>query len=322
MTKLKTWLSGLLALQLVLALGLFLINQNQQQANAGEPLLIADAKTLSKLVIGDNETNIDLANQNDKWTLPGLKDLPANQNKIERLLTSLTDLKSGWPVATTASSHERFEVAKDKFQKRIQLYNGDQQLADLYIGTSPGFRKVHIRKASDDAVYTAKLNSYEILANNEEWLDKTLLSVDEVKAIKTPAFSLSKDDGNWKLAQTGADTPAQQPDLNTVKVEELVGGFSKLRVKTLADDAASQIIAKITPVSIVVATVDGNHIYQFYKADDKYYVSRNDQPQLFEINSVDYDRVSNIDIAQLILPEQKQEEEPPKAENVTSKTAQ
>ena len=309
MTPLKTWLSGLLVLQLMLALGLFLMNQKHQQANAAEPLLIVDTTALSKLVISENENSIDLTRQNDKWTLPGLKDLLASQSKVERLLTSLTGLNSGWPVATTVSSHERFEVAEDKFQKRVQLYNGDQQLGDLLIGTSPGFRKVHIRKAGDDAVYTAKLNSFEILANNQEWLDKSLLAVDEIKAIKTAEFSLSKDDGNWSLVQNASDISEQQPDLNTVKVEDLVSGISTLRVKTLADDAASESVAKVSPVSIDVSTVDGNHTYQFYKADDKYYVSRNDRDQLFEINSVDYDRVSNIDITQLLVPEQKDESE-------------
>ena len=177
MNKTQYWLSGLLILQLLITAGLSWNRQSQQQTNPQQPLLSFEQQRLDKLVISDSENNVTLTKSGDRWLLPELQKLPVNDSRMTELLSKLQGLKTGWPVATTRASRERFEVEEDKFQRRIQWYQDDTLAGELLVGTSPGFRKTHIRKVGDDAIYTAELNSYELPVQNDGWLDKSLLSV-------------------------------------------------------------------------------------------------------------------------------------------------
>ena len=42
-------------------------------------------------------------------------------------------------------------------------------------------------------------------------------------------------------------------------------------------------------------------VYEFIHANDKYYVSRNDYQQFFEISQHDYERITHVNMAQLAL---------------------
>ena len=44
-----------------------------------------------------------------------------NQVKLDLAIGKLMGLKTNWPVATTDESHSRFEVASDKYQKKVQI---------------------------------------------------------------------------------------------------------------------------------------------------------------------------------------------------------
>ena len=301
MTKVKSWLSALLGFQILLTMILIWSNQRQQQDHLQIPLLIVDQQQLDRVVISDKDNSISFSKSADQWLLPALKALPADQAKVDTLLSNLLDLKSGWPVAKTAASHQRFEVAEDKFQRRIQFFQGEKQLAELFVGTSPGFRKVHVRKSGDDSIYTAKLSNYEILANNEEWLDKTLLAgADDISTIKTADFTLKKDDGQWGLSESRRQTQPENTVLNVDAAEQLASALGKLRVKTLASDAIKELMNEQEAVVIDVLTPKQNWVYQFYSDKEKYYVSRNDRSELFEIIGADYERIAKIDLSKII----------------------
>ena len=209
-------------------------------------------------------------------------------------------MRSGWPVATTTSSRERFEVEKDTFQRRLQLYQGDTLAAELLVGTSPGFRKVHIRKSDDDAIYAVPLNSYELPPKNDDWLDKSLLAANEISSIKGPDYALQKTDGNWVFDNSDSaeqkGEPKAAPELNTDKAKQLASALTSLRVQSLApvlDD-------KTTAMSIKVSEPKGDWTYQFIQAGDKYYVSRSDRDTVFSINKSEFEYIAQIRRPQLL----------------------
>ncbi|MBB3061132.1 DUF4340 domain-containing protein [Microbulbifer rhizosphaerae] len=289
MKKLQFYLSGFLALQLVLAAGLFWREHRQQELQQqSEPLLALQQEQLQRLEISADDNSVTLQKNAGEWQLPELHSLPVDAAKLDGLLDKLAEMRSGWPVATTSSARERFEVGEEKFQKRLRLYSDGEVVAEFFIGTSPGFRWVHLRRAGDDAIYAVELNSYEMPAKGEEWLDKKLLAAGEPESISGPDYQLRKVDGEWQFV-------AGDGELDVDKARELASAFSGLRIQKPAEE-----MPEAEPLEIRVATGGGELSYQFLRADEKYFVRRSDREQLFELSRYDYERIADLRRPQLV----------------------
>ncbi|WP_346836792.1 DUF4340 domain-containing protein [Microbulbifer sp. SAOS-129_SWC] len=291
MKKLQFYLSGFLALQLVLAVGLYWNQVHQQaQQQRSEALVAVVPDEIQRVEIRGDKKSLTLVKQGDKWQLPDMHKLPADGAKLRALLAKLGNLRGNWPVATTSSAQERFEVAKDKFRKRLRLYgSGDKVLAELYVGTSPGFRKVNVRRAGEDAIYSVSLNSYELPVADDSWLDKSLLAAGPVKAISGPDYQLAKHGDKWQFSHGDAD-------LDTTKAAALASALAELRVTRAADKVPDG-----EHVTLQVSAGGGKLNYTFTKADKHCYVARSDRQQAFEISSGDYQRIAALRNQQLVM---------------------
>ncbi|MCQ3828837.1 DUF4340 domain-containing protein [Microbulbifer elongatus] len=313
MKNLQMALSGVLALQLVLAAGLFWESSSRQQAQAQATHLVqTEADALQRVEITGDDVTVTLVKQDNQWQLPELHQLPVNRDKLDTLLEKLTALKGNWPVATSNSARERFEVAEEKFRKHIKLYTaeGDEPALELFVGTSPGFRKVHVRRADDDAIYAVELNSFDLPVKADNWLDKTLLAAGDLKRIQGPDYTLEKADDGWVFA---VDDTQEAPAVDPGKARELATALEKLRVTRPAGKTP-----EAEPTEIVVQADNGERRYLFASADDKYYVRRDDRDQYFEIAKYDFDRVMDKRHQDLVLVERDEEEQT--AEEETSNT--
>ncbi|PQJ49936.1 hypothetical protein BTO12_19200 [Vibrio splendidus] len=78
---------------------------------------------------------------------------------------------------------------------------------ELYVGTSPGFKRSHIRQEEDDDVYALEFSAYKASTKDSDWLDKSLLALPSVKRIKGENFELIKEDDtrNWSGAPLTAE---------------------------------------------------------------------------------------------------------------------
>ena len=304
MKNLQKILSGVLALQLVLAAGLFWESISRQQVRSQATQLVqTETDALQRLEIVGDEESVVLVQKDGQWQLPDLHDLPVNSDKLDTLLEKLTALKGNWPVATSNSARERFEVAEDKFRKHLKLYTGEDDIPalDLFVGTSPGFRKVHVRRADDDAIYAVELNSFDLPSTADSWLDKTLLAAGDIEHIAGPDYQLRKDGENWKFDDTsGEDAPAVDPG----KARELAGALEKLRITAAASE-----VPQAEETEVVVRSKNGELRYRFFHADNKYFVRREDRDQVFEIAKYDFDRVTDKRHADLVLVEREDEEQ-------------
>ena len=313
MKNLQMALSGVLALQLVLAAGLFWESSSRQQAQAQATQLVqTETDALQRLEIAGDDERVALVLRDGQWQLPELHDLPVNSDKLDSLLEKLTALKGNWPVATSNSARERFEVAEEKFRKHIKLFTaeGDEPALELFVGTSPGFRKVHVRRAGDDAIYAVELNSFDLPTTADSWLDKNLLAAGAIDHVEGPDYQLRKVGNEWKFADT-EDAPAVDPG----KARELAGALEKLRITKAVTEAP-----QAEETLIVVQTNDGERRYHFASADDKYYVRRDDLDQFFEISQYDFDRVMDKRHSDLVLVERDEEEQTAEEESEESPT--
>jgi len=294
MNKHITWLSAVLVLQILFGTGLYINKQNEQHSGEEQTLLSLDMAQIDKITIQQEGSAAMLLKKGDSWLLPKLEQLPADKAKLHGLLGKLETLQTGWPIATTNSSHERFEVSKNKHQRHLQLYQGEKLKAELYIGTSPGFRKVHVRKAGQEAVYTAKLNTFDLPAENEQWLDKSLLAAQNITGIQGPDYSLEKQQDKWQLSAN------LQGELDQASVQKLLSAFNSLRITELSDEATEE---DPEPNSTSLRIKQGNKelSYTFKKQGENFSLSRSDIPQHFGLTEFDYSNIAEVRLEKLLL---------------------
>ena len=296
MTKLKTWLIAVLALQLFLAGSLMAFNYQREAGSEPVKLFDKNSVTVNRIEISDGKQSITVAKQGDNWQLPDQSELPATESKVTATIDSIADLAMVWPVSTTSSSHERFEVADDKFQREVKLYAGANEIAHFYLGTSPGFRKVHFRQAGADEVYAVSLNTFDFPVAADEWLEKSLLDVADVDSIQGPDFRIKKDGDDWQFDADSVTATETASTLNEDKAKQLATAFSNFHVTDFSDTAPTG-----EPISMEVAAAGNTWQFKFYQADDKYYVQRNDMPQTFSLSKYDFERIAGVKKETLVL---------------------
>ncbi len=231
MKKTILFLSIFLAAQIGLGITLNLNRQHLAVFQPTTPLLSFDKSTIDAITIsGPEGKKVRLVKKDSTWILPDDNDFPADQEAVKRLLTTLAGIKKGWPVATTAGAAERFKVATDNFERHIILRRGDKSVVDLFVGSSPGFRKVHIRVAGDNDILAVKFSAYEAGTTADNWLDKSYLHLDEktIKGITMPGIKLRDRDGSLILADLGT-----KETMNREAVHRLVGEVANINIASV-----------------------------------------------------------------------------------------
>lgn len=211
-------LIGGLAVQIIV-IGIVFALQYQSPE---EPSLFLDfdAGMVDRMTVVSSDETVELQKNADSWEL--LDGLPADHDKVEDLIEKMAGLQAGWPVATSQSTAERFEVTEDSFQKHVVLHSGEDVVADFYLGTSPGYQRVHAR--IDGPVYSVKLSNYEFGSKASSWLNKQLLRPEGrlSRIERVGGFVLTRGDEGWNAAQEG--------ELDTALVDSFAQRFTNLSV--------------------------------------------------------------------------------------------
>ena len=229
-------LTGVLAAQLLLAGALLWQSNDAADFVSSSQLVSLDAKEVDALIIDGVENDgksVMLRRTTKGWEMAGDPAYPADTVKVEGIIDTLASLSPGLPVATTESAQEQLEVADTVFQRRLRVEQGDQQVADLYLGSSPGFRKAHLRKAGEQAIYAARINVFDLPLSSDDWLDKQLLAYDTVDRLRGPGIELSREGDAWRIVE-----PAAQADTHEVVIDQInsiIGALQGLSVTGIVD---------------------------------------------------------------------------------------
>ena len=273
-------LGGLLAAQVVIIAGLLLASGVGSDASAPH-LLSFDPANVTKLSVSGEGETVGMARDGDIWRLQGgtpngaPEGLPADGGKISEVLDKLAGLDAPWPVATSDDSAERFEVTEGNHQRRLVVEDADGPVADLLLGTSPGYRRVHARVSGESEVYSIDFSNYEAPTDADQWLDKALLAAQgEVSSVVLEdAWRLVRQDGEWQIDGAPADAEA---------AGDLVRRFTGLRVLGTSDgeaDADGDADAAGEPAGVFVVTdEDGEHrLTLFHEAEEDDYSLMSDR---------------------------------------------
>jgi len=195
--KLKQWLGIVLVLQLVLVGVLYSLNKTPKSNETRN--LLSGVASISRVVIADSQQQTTLQRQSDQWVLKERQNAPVDLSKWQPVLDKLGSQRLSWPVATSESSHDRFEVADDNFNKRVDIYINEQKTSSFYIGSSLGLKESYLRELDNNNTYTVDLNGADLFAKASEWLNKDVLKADNVTAIKTNGFKIENQNDTWRL---------------------------------------------------------------------------------------------------------------------------
>jgi hypothetical protein len=273
-------LTLLLAAQLLILVGI-LLYQQRTTPNAAATLLTVDRAQVDGILIEDETgKKLKLARLDAGWTLPDSAGLPVDNEKVTQLLDKLFEANAPWPVATSAESAKRFQVTQEKFQRHVQLMIEGQVAGDLYLGTSPGFKKVHARLAASDDVYAITFANFEATTRADDWLDKSLLKpTGDITALARPNhWSLSRDGDEWTLEGLTQGEATKQD-----AAKDLVNKVTNLRVMGIAEQApAANSDAVLT---LVAKTANAELDYQFYQLqkNSDFIVRRSGQDGYFKV---------------------------------------
>lgn len=283
----KNWiaiLSGLLIVQVILALLLIQSGEEYGAFEAEEKLLTFDENAVDGLRIEDDKTSVVLEKRNGSWLLPEKKAFPANQGSVKQLLDRLAGIEKGWPVATTSGAASRFKVDEDAFERKLTLSKGGEKLAELYIGSSPGFRKTHVRRPDDNTVFAVEFNKWEAGTKHDDWIDKRILKLDENKIVRVemPGYSLHQEGDNLQVADISENEEPIKEEISSL-IRKLAGlridGLLGTDIKPEYRQDSPELVVKLEQKKDEALT------YNFSKPEkEAYYVlKRSDQEHYFKI---------------------------------------
>jgi hypothetical protein len=296
----------LLGAQLLLALGLGLTGQELSAGLKVEPLITVDQDRIDRITVeGTDQSKVVLTRQGDVWQLPEAADFPADQGRISQLLDQIDSLKTGTPVATSSGAQERFKVSSKSFERRITLAQGDESLATLYLGNSPGIRRVHARVDGSKSIHSVKMAAYEVPVKSAGWEDKTILQLPqaEILAIELNGLRLERttpvnpttseesvpNQADAKSAPSGwtLKSTNEAHDLTAGAADKLAGLLASLRFDRVLGQEPMVDYGLGKPLLEVTLTRKGSDalIYRLGKSADReeYTLKASSRPEFFRL---------------------------------------
>ena len=259
MRRLIHILAALLIVQVVLAVVLDRAGPDLSPSASDNPMIVLDGKPITRLVIDGIDSQVTLEKKSDHWVIPTINDFSADQDKVAELINKLKSIKRNLPVSTSAASRERFRVADDGFERRIQVFVDGSVAADIFLGTAPRSRMIHVRQREDTAVFETQMGLHHASATTQEWLDKALLQVayPDIRAISVPGIFRLEKDSNAKADKEADDTDQSKAALDRWVSADPLGENERIEQRSIL--VLGQKIANIRLKDVLGTTIQSDY---------------------------------------------------------------
>ncbi len=300
----RTWLTvlgGLLALQVALALGLWLGDGDDAALAEGAPLARFSADAVRAIEISDGgDAEVRLERGDDGWRIPAAEGFPAGSGDVETLLEGLAGFGDRLPVARSEAARERFGVAADQFERRVRLIGSDGPVATVLFGQSAGPDRVYARAADGSMIYEVGFALRQASADATEWYDREVagVSMPDVMEVLLPDFRLRRGDssGTWLALPDGGE------------VQPAARGKATQFVGRVAQPALEGVVRADAPgrepdLSYRVTTRAGSGIrFAYYRRGDgeTVHLHRSDQPWRYSVSADTLDQIAGQNVDALL----------------------
>lgn len=237
-----------------------------------------------------DKPSIALIYGNDRWLLES--GLPADATKVGILLSALLNSDPGYAIATSENAAKRFQVAAEDFERRIELET-QAGLQTVFLGSSPSFRKVHARRDGDSGIYVLELNAYDAPADEEAWLERSLLAQRNLTGMRLYGVDFTRSNDAW----TRSDGAPVSKD----EIQALVQILGSLQVNSILNAGDAQIIAADESLRLSVSSETGEQGLTVLQnpESENYYLRAEGFEQAFGTSAYDAERL--IEATQALL---------------------
>jgi hypothetical protein len=278
-----------LLIQLLLVMIVYRGELMPRQPATSPELSVLDPNQIDALNIHDGDgTRARLSKAGGRWRLPALHGLPADPEKVDKLLKALLATGNDWPVASSTAARQRFKVAEYRFRRRIEFFAGGEKRQAIYLGTSPGFRKVHARVAGQDEIRSVAFNVHDAPASDSAWIDPRLLQVRTPVRIDADAYTVQREGDEWRSG-TG-DVPDQRELL------ALLSALRSLQVEGVADTATVTDLTDLEAELVLdIHSLAGRIELSLFQLAGRHFIRSSEYPVIFRISAYDFERITGID---------------------------
>ena len=249
----------LLLVQLGLSAWVHTGSSGLEAFEASESLLGIPFEDIDGIEISSKTEKVKLSLVDGKWVLPEKDNFLLISAKLDLLKEKVFDVKRPFPVAITKSSAKVFKVNEEDFERKLVFKKGDTVLKELYLGTSPSFKSIHARIGGEDQVYSIKASSFEFVTNVNDWLDKTVLSInrDQIAKIEIKDLVIESVEGKFTLAGLTATEKVRESETNNIVAKATKMEFVELLGKEYDLKGKEKLLSyKINTFDDQVFTVD------------------------------------------------------------------
>lgn len=259
LTKLHKILIAALAVQLGLAIVMFVRSDDSAAARPRPLLADFDAAKVTRLLVSSPQSKkpIDLVKRDSGWVLASHFDHPVAESKVTDLLSSLAKMAAASPIATQPSRHKQLRVADDDHERKLHITIGGKETT-VILGGPAGSRRTAVRLGTDARVFAVQgISAWAAGIEPRMWVDTSYVKVakDEIAKIvvtrdgKSVELSRASATEPWTASIDGAPiTLAAGESLDTAAIDSLVSAASTITLDEPGDPKrdASKPTATIT----------------------------------------------------------------------------
>jgi len=296
----------LLIVLLVVQLGLVAwVNRSSDELDAfrpTEPLLEVNVADVDQLIIDEQgKPSLVIKREGEQWVLPATGGFPVSVKQLDGFLKKLLAAKLSWPVGRTRVAARQLKVGEDEFERKIRLLNKDRVLGEIYLGSSPGFRKVHARLDGAANTYAIDFNAFDAPTNPADWYDRDLLRLADadLERIDMGSYALIRSENGFELEGLASDKQTNKARADqVVRAVTTLGFMDELGEKGQETFERSELVLQFK-----VKPKDGEPIEYTVvspEAADHYVLKASKYPYHFKVGKKKFDDLRGTDRLQLV----------------------
>ncbi len=289
-SKLNRMLGVALVAQLVLLVGVSFAKDEPKMAAPAKvfPEFVADKVTEIE-ISGDAATggagepsfkSVKLTKNGNTWGVATADGYPVDAAKIATLLENVGKMKSSGEVVSKESYYKKLEVADDDYQRKVTLTHDGKALA-FFLGSSPGFKRVHLRKVGEkDVRLVDGVSVWDVGYRAADWVERAYLKVPEADVWGVTVengkgrFQLERaPSGEWAVLGAKPDQVVKKTAVDelvrkvaAINLEEPIGKSTKPEYGL---DRAQATITLVTGTSTIAGTPPRSTTTQVVKVGAK-----------------------------------------------------
>lgn len=296
------YLSILLLVQFGLVFALHREDQNTLIGKSPGKLLNFAVEQVDEMDFrGAGDTHLTLKKTADGWIIPDHFAATADAGKVGELMSTLGGLTRPWPVARTAETGKRFKVDDQGFERKLDFRSQGKILGTLLLGSSPGFRKVHVRLSGEKQIYDIPFSTFQASLKPEDWIDQNQLQVkaDTVSAVELPDCQLTRQNGKLQV-----ESLPETEQTNVGQAQALLETLANVRILDIAGEVGRQ-PSHPPELQIKLGLNNGtSRDYTWFKGgqDGDALLQVSGSPSLFKVSSSLLDGLKAFNRAELVQP--------------------